>query len=74
MMVAVCEKNNNRGEVDNEEFYTILGVAKDASEGDIKKAYRKLALKNHPDKCGDPEKFKVCALLCMCLFVWRLIG
>ncbi len=26
-----------RGEVDNEEFYKILGVAKDASEGDIKK-------------------------------------
>lgn len=48
-----------RGEVDNEEFYKILGVPKDASEGDIKKAYRKLALKNHPDKGGDPEKFKV---------------
>ncbi|CAM9266454.1 unnamed protein product [Choristocarpus tenellus] len=45
-------------DVDTEEFYTILGLKKDAGEGEIKKAYRKLALKNHPDKGGDPEKFK----------------
>lgn len=31
-------------------YYTILGVARDATEEDIKKAYRKLALQNHPDK------------------------
>ena len=39
-------------------FYMILGVEKTASTSDIKKAYRTLALIHHPDKGGDPEKFK----------------
>jgi len=47
-----------RKAVDNSEFYEILGVSKQATEQEIKKAYRKLALKNHPDKGGDPELFK----------------
>ncbi len=41
------------------DFYNILGVPKDASEADIKKAFRKLAHEHHPDKDGgDEEKFK----------------
>lgn len=40
------------------DFYQILGVDKGASAEDIKKAYRKLAHKYHPDKGGDEKKFK----------------
>ena len=47
-------------EVENSKLYETLGVEKDATMDQIKKAYRKLAIKNHPDKGGDPEK--VCFL------------
>ena len=38
--------------------YTILGIQPNASQEEIKKAYRKLSLKHHPDRGGDEEKFK----------------
>ncbi len=40
------------------DYYEILGITKNASQDEIKKAFHKLAHKYHPDKGGDERKFK----------------
>jgi hypothetical protein len=50
------------------DLYETLGVKKDATKAQIKKAYRKKANVHHPDKGGDPENFKALVLAYNILF------
>ena len=44
-----------------QDYYADLGVSKAASEAEIKTAYRKLVREHHPDRQGDPIKFRAVA-------------
>jgi len=58
---------SRREAVNTTKFYELLGCTKDASEADIKKAFRRSAMTHHPDKGGDPEKFKEISKAYECL-------
>ncbi len=51
-------KDKNKPKVDPDDYYAVLDVNKTASPQAIKSAYRKLALKYHPDKVKEEEKEK----------------
>ena len=40
------------------DYYSILGVPKNASEKDLKKAYKKASMQHHPDRGGSEETFE----------------
>jgi hypothetical protein len=69
-MSADSEETINRVKSSGKDYYAVLGVDKDANEAAIKKAYRKLALQLHPDKCkldGAEEAFKSVSAAYNCL-------
>lgn len=61
-ILARREEAEPKKESGQGDLYEILGVGKDASEEEIKKAYRQKSLIKHPDRGGDKDEFKLIAL------------
>ena len=47
--------SSTAGEIDETDYYTILGVDRDATPEVIRKSYKRLTFKYHPDRGGDAE-------------------
>ena len=58
-------------EVDNQKYYDLLGVKKDATTDEIKKAFRKIAIKEHPDKGGDADKVRFHRVISYFIIIFR---
>jgi len=50
----------------SKDYYEILGVSNDCTEDDLKRAYKKLALKFHPDKNHAPGATEAFKGICLC--------